>query len=330
MSDLAKFDDGIRPAPVTRPFRVMVWSYWAVALAFTWAAGIVIAETLLISQLLAEGGTTVAWARFILPNFLLPYALRSAWKSVEHFSYRMSLGQESIEMRMPKGAPIRVRYDEIGELGISNHGPVWFRAKVGEREFLVPSAGLYLTKLPTHDVVRIVAARLKPAVIFRRDDPPESPVQRLFWSHLYDPPAVAMQPGRRYRYIASEDAGEYVMNSVVLIPLGGVTVNSARMIWATWGTPQVLIWVAVLLAFLLPLVPAFRRNHLIAKSLDDRFEIAPDGIWVTRGEQRWKVSDPELSPPANPIRLWSPRPVLRYGRGWNAYYFDPRLIEEDV
>lgn len=331
MSKPVPFDDGRRPARVTESVRVTICPLDAFAVALVWIAGFVLLEAILVGQLLAEGGTAAAWGRFLLPNALLPFALRAAWRSVGRMSFHVMVDESALNVRGPKGMHFRALYRELDELGVSSSGPVWLRARmIGGREVSVPANGLYLVPKPTFDIVRIAAPRLHPAAILRRDDPPPDAIGRLFWDHLYDPPAVDMKIGRRYRYLCNSRATlSPIRPGVAASMFAFLLFHMVKAVITSWGRDESFVWLGISVLVVLVSAPFILRSHRFLQGLNDRFEVADDGMWVIRGARRWKVTHPKPAHSPMSIHNLSSRPILRYGRGWNAYYFDPRLIEED-
>jgi hypothetical protein len=202
---------------------------------------------------------------------------------------------------------------------------------IGGKDITVRSDGLFSSRKPTFDIVRVAAPRLHPAAILRRDDPPADAISRRFWDHLYDPPTVAMKVGRRYRYVSGGSATPPTMQSGVFIFMLGLPLfNLIKAVATSWGADEAFVWLGLVVILLVVTFPLILRSQRVLQSLNDRFEVADDGMWVIRGDRRWKVTHPEPARSPMSIHNLSKRPILRYGRGWNAYYFDPRLIEEDV
>jgi hypothetical protein len=328
------YDNGQRPARVFDPVRITLWRPSSIAMGLIGALVLFFAEIFLIRQLINEGLTMVAWARFLLPNVLiLPFFLPAAKRSLDRLGYRVKLEEEAMEITLPQAKPLRIAYGEIEQLTVPNGGEVWFRVKpLNREEIVVPSVGLFLRRHHREDVIRVAGARLRPDARLERGDPPdeEQEVERLNWLTLYDPPPVAMEPGKRYRYLPGASAITHLTSMpfsiAFVMPLSiGVSRVTSMIRAGHWSAFEIgfLIFLALSLVGAFLYVKNWWRN-------DDLFEAAADGLWVIRGNRRFKVTNPQpVYPPYSSLAPVK-RPILRYGRGWNAFYFDPRFIEEDI
>lgn len=326
-------DNGQRPVRVFDSVRITLWGPTSIVVGVAWALLLYFAEIMVVRQLLQEGLTAAAWARFLLPNILiLPFLLPAAKRSMDRFGYRAKLGDDAMEVTPSQSKTLRIPYQEIEQLSVPAGGEAWFRVKARDRkEIVAPSTGIFLRKHHREDVIRVVGSRLRPDARLERGDPPdeEQEVNRLYWLTLYDPPPVAMEPGKRYRYLPGASALTHLTDrtfGILIMPVGVSVHLLVLMIkdgrWSGWEILPILL----MILNIAPIAAYFKNGW----RKDDRFEGGPDGLWVIRGNRRFKVTNPE--PVYPPYSSFAPvkRPILRYGRGWNAYYFDPRFIEEDV
>lgn len=147
--------------------------------------------------------------------------------------------------------------------------------------------------------------------------------ERFVEERHFEFPPVRMQEGVTYRYIKEARGRDFkILNQIfngflgfalfALVQRNGITILAGSLF--------------VGLPFLFYMYPAQQMRL----SGSDRFEVTSEGLKVRRKDQTWLLRNPR---PSKRSSTWIPGlkgGVLRYRHGWGGYYFDPRLIEEDV
>jgi len=159
---------------------------------------------------------------------------------------------------------------------------------------------------------------------------PDDKAEALLVKYHHMPPTVSMKPGVSYRYVSPEGLQKLIVTDRLKEILVACFVACLLVPIFTWE------WFALIPAYafvcsLDSLMRHFGPAGKFRKSVHDRFIFLPDGtLLVTRKKRSWRLSNPELSIGRKGSFLLSGAPIVRYGTGLSAYYFDPRFIEEDV
>lgn len=173
-------------------------------------------------------------------------------------------------------------------------------------------------------------------VVLGSDNDP-NPVTKYFAANDYEPPEVAMLPGVRYRYMHPEHF-RFFMGRPGMVEkawadlhsvFGFIALASFLAIINSW-----LVAVIILLADLVAwAIYAIRYRAMpvakLRESVDDTFELVPEGLRVTRRSHTWIVRDPQPSTGPDGELIFAFASIVRFGTGADAYYFDPRFIERD-
>lgn len=334
MADLAKIDDGIRPALLAGPLQFRLVTTQMQGLVLAWGVGALLAELFLYSQLANEGFTAVAWARFVLPQILIiPFALRAARRYLRDRSGTLEFSELGIRLTLPRNATEEVRYSDIREYRLGTEAGYWLRIETWDgRQLVIPKNVLPWSGVPVALVAKTMGPRLSPEVRQERGPIPLDPFLRYVWSHFDDPPPVTMVPGRRYRYVDRkclyEAKGDFsgvfmatpvLLHAVYFISKFGFAANATYLVACLTAVGFVFLQAGMNLW----------RAILLYQAGNDRFVLTPEGIRVSRDVRSWILRDPR---PAKGF-LWSlqryGRPFHRYGRGLDTYFFDPRFLKED-
>jgi hypothetical protein len=317
----AHVEEGPLPAPLERPMVRRLWSgelQWIVgAIGFA----IIGIEAVLLYQLVTEGFTPAAWARFLLPNVLAsPPIVRQVVRSIRARLGYLVLREHSLGYR--QGASVReIQYRDISGYWMRDKESPWLRIATKDgRELEVSGTDFAWGRPPTLEVIRVLGPRVSTQAIQERGECPEDPMAARLWRHYGDPPPVAMVPGWRYRYVKGFAQAVPTGNIFALFCLPGLP----------GLLPKGYLGLLTLVAFTVGFIGLFLwRIRVYAQGASDRFELSPEGLWVTRGERRWLAKD--LRPAKTfPFRyILHGKPMLRYGRGFRTNLFDPRFIEED-
>lgn len=332
MSELAKLDDGIRPAPLVRPLRLTLLPQPVQVQALLFFLAFLLVEGFLLWQLGEEGYRLAAWARFLLPQALiLPFALRATWRNFRDRRGVLEFGEDRVLLQYGRAEPTEIDYRDIDRYEISYVSSCWLRisGRNGE-EVAIPRSSMVTGGDPNVEIIRAMGPRLRPDAIQERGEPPSDAIARLAWDYFGDPPPVAMVPGQRYRYRdprslvrAKSDSmglGFLLIPSIPLINLI-VANHLGAMAYPFLGA---YVFLAILL-----LVNLWRA-WLLKRGGHDRFELLPDGALRVVQRHRDRIF---RNPRTAKGFLWNfslfGRPLLRYGKGLNLYFFDPRILEED-
>ncbi|MGV3615690.1 MAG: hypothetical protein ACO1SV_10185 [Fimbriimonas sp.] len=322
-SELAEFGERRLHVPLAKPIvrRLSPSSLQWILSALTLI--VIAVEAFLIYQLAIEGFTAAAWVRFLLPNLLVgPPAWQRVARLVRSRQSTLVLRENTLRLERPGESPVEIAYRDIAGYWMRQSESPWLRIATKDgRELEVSETDFTSGRPLASELARVLGPRVSPSAIQDRGPRPESPMAARIWDHYADPPPVAMVPGRRYRYIQGfDEATPTAINPILIVSLPMLMNLFPKK---GWGLLLVAFMVAVFLGQFL------WQMRVHKQAVDDRFELTPEGLWVTRGERRWLAED--LRPATTfPYRyILHGRPMLRYGRGLRTNLFDPRFLEED-
>lgn len=195
---------------------------------------------------------------------------------------------------------------------------------------------IFRRKSAWRSFVRNVSDQLPPGVQLTNGKLPEDKVSVRVEAAGYNLPAVGMKPGKAYRYADQKDFEQFVLASRTrpFEPGVFVVIILTILVAALFGTPNQFFFIYLgLLAIRFlwdKILPSNLPDKHLARAAFDRFELVEEGLKITRGDKTWILK--ERPQPANAglgqLRIID-APVLRFGRGLQTYYFDPRFIERD-
>jgi hypothetical protein len=331
VESLERLDDGIRPVPLDRPLRIYFLPSKLQTRLALWFALVFIAEIVLYFQLMGEGLTLAAWARFLLPQALvLPFAVKALRRLLRREMGRLELTNEGVRLVDPNVGPLDVAYGEISEYRLGMDATYWFRIRTWDgRDLGVPRRAHLLTPEPEAKLDRTMGPRLPSAAALSRGVPPSDPIERHAWNHFGDPPPTSMERGKRYHYLSPTylygAKGDFTMFAATLPPLVPGLVFLKR--FPIDGLVVAIYFTYALIA--LYTAHSLWRMYVLHRAGDDRFEMTDEGIRVSRGKRAWILGDSQLAKGFGGAYRFG-RPLYRYGRGLRTYFFDPRFLEEDL
>ncbi|MGV3615691.1 MAG: hypothetical protein ACO1SV_10190 [Fimbriimonas sp.] len=329
MSEIVSFDELQRPRKAETPFRIWLLSPTLQYQCLAWGIAAAIAEVWLTFELASEGFTFAAWARFLVPQVLIvPVAVRAGLRAIRARATTLEIDASTLRVKWQGEVREEIALSDIKGYEIFPEGSVWLRIETNDgRVCEIERRDMVWGPQMEEAVLRHLGPRLAAKSLQKRGVRPESPVEARAWDFFGDPPAVAMLPGKRYRYL---DPGYLRKQGIQSVSsLGGMIVPIAPLIQVLVHPGSSLgatLFAIGMLGLALPLflLQAWKGARLWMAG-DDRFERVPEGLRVTRGTRSWVVTAPC---PATEFPFWASsfgRPLLRFG----TYYFDPRFIEED-
>jgi hypothetical protein len=162
---------------------------------------------------------------------------------------------------------------------------------------------------------------------------PGNAIEGLLYDHFQSPPAISMQSGVVYRYVSPPDfraflkrnsTARWAFCTVLTVVLLSNHVFDLLLDHAALFSLVLIVVVEKCVSFVMPI-------DRFIRSLNDRFEVVGSGLRVTRGRRSWTLHGaPAPSVGLGGRVMVADLPILRYGWGLGAYYFDPRFIEVDT
>lgn len=186
---------------------------------------------------------------------------------------------------------------------------------------------------------RAISRAMHPYLAHTVERPNDSANELLRYAQLKDfaPLEVAMQPGVVYRYRAPKEFGAFAQRFAwrtkffknvhpAIFPFVGLGVIFSHGPWANHTFFYALVGVFITVA---AAAMVSDRIPNFTEALHDRFELVPEGLRVSRNGKTWIVTDPQPAIGIDGSLSILDAPIVRFGKGDQAYYFDPRFIEPE-
>lgn len=175
--------------------------------------------------------------------------------------------------------------------------------------------------------VRQIGPLLPKDVIHSQMVAPSNPVAKRLFEHFNAPPSVPMRPGVLYRYSDPVELKKHIASNKFPLMQILLTVSLIAAVQTLTHWQIAIIAPFIFNASLIDQLFWFLPRSRFKASLHDRFELVPEGLKVYRGTRSWIVQNPRPANQAFGRVVVANAPIVRYGKGYNAYFFDPRFIE---
>lgn len=231
---------------------------------------------------------------------------------------------------------VDLRKVESYKFGMSLDG-YWLRLATKSERYNIGHLGPdpFTRARARREISRAMSVYLSPNV--ERPNDAANVLLRYAQSKDFMPPAVVMQPGVVYRYRSPKDLDEIARGLFFRIAKAknfhpaAIPFAFFVMLMLSHSSRQnefFYIFLFILLAVTGMAVVSDRIPRL-SEALHDRFELVPEGLRIERRGKVWIVTDPRPAVGNDGAFSILDAPIVRFGKGKDAYYFDPRFIEPD-